>query len=100
MEKRNKKRRIFSSEFKAKAVSLCRTGQRSIGQVARDLGLGETALRRWVGQAEVDRGKGTPGALTTEEKNELTRLRRENKQLKQERDILKAAATFFAKESE
>jgi transposase len=97
---KRRKRRVFTPEFKAKAVSLCRTGQRSIAQVAQDLDLTETALRRWVDQAKVDAGEGAPGALTSVEKEELARLRRENKRLRQERDILKAAATFFAKESE
>lgn len=97
--KKRKKRRSFSPEFKAKAVSLCRTGERSIRQVAEDLDLVETALRRWVSQTEVDAGKGPPGALTSEEREELALLRRENRRLKEERDILKAAATFFAKES-
>lgn len=94
-----KNRRSFSPEFKAKAVSLCRAGDRSIKQVAQDLDLVETALRRWVSQAEVDVGKGPPGALTSNEREELAQLRRENKRLKEEREILKAAATFFAKES-
>lgn len=98
--KKRRNRRVFTPEFKAKAVSLCLTGQRSIAQVAKDLDLTETALRRWVGQAEVDAGRGAPGALTTAEKDELARLRREVKTLRQERDILKAAATYFAKESE
>lgn len=99
MSKR-RKRRVFTPEFKAKAVSLCQTGQRSIAGVAKDLDLTETALRRWVNQAEVDAGRGAPEVLTTAEKEELARLRRDNKMLRQERDILKAAATFFAKESE
>lgn len=96
---KRRNRRSFSPEFKAKAVSLCRAGDRSIKQVAQDLGLVETALRRWVSQAEVDVGKGPPGALTSDEREELAQLRRENKRLKEEREILKAAATFFAKES-
>jgi transposase len=96
---KRKNRRAFSPEFKAKAVSLCRAGDRSIKQVAQDLDLVETALRRWVSQAEVDVGKGPPGALTSNEREELAQLRRENKRLKEEREILKAAATFFAKES-
>lgn len=96
---KRKNRRSFSPEFKAKAVSLCRAGDRSIKQVAQDLDLVETALRRWVSQAEVDVGKGPPGALTSNEREELAQLRRENKRLKEEREILKAAATFFAKES-
>jgi len=94
-----RKRRFFSSEFKADAVKLVRSG-RSVGDVARELDLVESALRGWVNRSDVDAGKGPPGALTTSERDELTRLRRENKRLQMERDILKAAATFFAKESE
>ena len=95
-----RKRRQFTPEFKAEAVRLAQLGDRSIGQVAIDLDLTETALREWVRRAEVDAGKGPPGALTTTEREELSRLRREVKRLQMERDILKAAATFFAKESE
>ena len=97
---KKKKRRVFSPEFKAKAVGLCRTGSRSVAQVAEDLELTESSLRNWVNQSRVDAGDGPPDALTTAEKEELTRLRRENKQLRQEREILKAAATFFAKEKQ
>lgn len=93
-------RRAFTPEFKAEAVRLCKVGDRSIKQVASDLDLTETALREWVKRAEVDAGKGPPEALTSAEREELTKLRRENKRLQMERDILKAAATFFAKESE
>ena len=99
MAKRRKRRR-FSPEFKAKAVRLCRSGSRSIGQVAEDLELTESALRNWVKQSDVDAGDGPPEALTTAEKEELTRLRRENRRLRQEREILEAAATFFAKEKQ
>jgi transposase len=67
--------------------------------VARELDLTETALRDWVRQAEVDAGRGRPGALTTEEREELTRLRREVRTLRMERDILKKATAFFAKEN-
>jgi transposase-like protein len=95
-----RKRRAFSAEFKAEAVGLCKVGDRSIKQVASDLDLTETALREWVKRADTDAGKGPPGALTTVERDELSRLRREDKRLQMERDILKAAATFFAKESE
>jgi transposase-like protein len=93
-------RRSFTPEFKAEAVRLCKVGDRSIAQVSKDLDLTETALREWVNRADVDAGKGPPGALTSAEREELTKLRRENKRLQMERDILKAAATFFAKESE
>jgi transposase len=93
-------RRSFTREFKAEAVRLCKVGDRSIAQVAKDLDLTETALREWVNRADVDAGNGPAGALTSAEREELTRLRREVKRLQTERDILKAAATFFAKESE
>jgi transposase-like protein len=99
-KKQRRKRRAFSPEFKAEAVRLCRVGDRTIAQVAVDLDLTETALREWLKRSEVDEGNGPPGALTTAEREELARLRRENKRLTMERDILKAAATFFAKESE
>ena len=95
-----RRRRTFTAEFKSEAVRLAKAGDRSIPQVAIDLDLSETALRKWVTQAEVDAGHGSPDALTTAEKAELAELRRENKRLRMERDILKAAATFFAKESE
>jgi transposase len=94
-----RKRRKFTAQFKAEAVRLCQAGDRSVGQVARDLDLTETAVREWVKLAEVDAGKGPAGALTTAEREELTRLRRENKRLQMEREILKKAAAFFAKES-
>ena len=96
---KKRKRRSFTREFKGEAVRLCEVGDRNIAQVAKDLDLGETALRAWVKRAAVDAGKGPVGALTTEEREELTRLRRENKRLQMEREILKKAAAFFAKES-
>jgi len=92
-----KKRRTFSSEYKAEAVKLVRDSGKSIGVIAQDLGLWETVLRRWVQRADIDEGKGPEGALTTEEREELRRLRRENKQLLMEREILKKATAFFAK---
>jgi transposase len=70
---------------------------RSIAQVARDLDLTESALRLWVDRARADRGKGRPGVLTSAEREELTKLRKENRELRMERDILKKAAAFFAK---
>jgi transposase len=99
-KKQRRKRRAFTSEFKAEAVRLCRVGDRTVTQVAIDLDLTETALREWVKRADIDAGKGPPEALTTAEREEMARLRREVKRLTMERDILKAAATFFAKESE
>jgi len=99
-KKQRRKRRAFTAEFKAETVRLCRVGDRTIAEVAADLDLTESALRGWLKQADVDAGKGPPEALTTAEREELAKLRRENKRLTMERDILKAAATFFAKESE
>jgi transposase len=95
-----RKRRNFTPEFKADAVRLTKIGDRSIAQVAADLDLTETALRGWVKRLDIDAGQGPPGALTTPEREELTRLRRENKRLQMEREILKKAAAFFAKENE
>ena len=92
-------RRAFTAEQKEEAVRLVQASGRSVYQVARDLDLTETALRRWVQQAEIDAGQGSPGALTTEQLAELSELRRENKRLRMERDFLKKAAAFFAKES-
>ena len=94
-----RKRRKFTAEFKAEVVALCRQGDRSVGQVSRDLDLTTSSVRNWIAQADIDEGKSAEGALTTEEKDELRRLRRENKQLRTDREILKAAAVFFAKES-
>src|SRR5438445_13068148 len=84
-----RKRRAFTREFKAQAVRIVRESGKSVGVVARELDLTETALRSWVRQAEIDAGRGALGALTTEEREELGRLRRENLTLRMERDILK-----------
>jgi len=97
MEHAQRPRRSFTDEYKAQVVELCRTGQRSIGAVARDLDLSETAVRRWVGQARVDAGE--RAGLTSAEREELIRLRRENRILRDERDILKRATAFFASET-
>jgi transposase-like protein len=97
---KKRRRRAFSDEFKAETVRLVRESGKSIGAIARELDLTETALRRWVRQAEIDAGRGPAGALTTSERDELAQLRRENKRLRMERDILKKATAFFAKESE
>jgi transposase len=94
-----RKRRAFTREYKAEVVGLIRRSGRSIGAVSKELGLTETAVRRWVEQMEVDQGRGTGGALTTAERDELSQLRRRVKQLEMEREILKKAAAFFAKEN-
>ena len=97
MEKR--KRRSFSKEYKAEVVELIRKSGRSIGAVASELDLSETAVRRWVAQVEIDSGGGPAGALTTAEREELAQLRKRVKTLEMEREILKKATAFFAKES-
>jgi transposase len=94
-----KKRRHFTPEYKSEVVRLVRTGGKTAGQVSRDLELTETSVRAWVRQADIDDGKGSAGALTTAEREELTALRRENKSLRMEREILKKATAFFAKET-
>jgi len=98
LKKPRRKRRQFTPEFKAGAVKLVLAEGKSSTEVARDLGLTESALRIWVQQAKADRGEGKPGALTTAEREELSRLRKRVRELEVERDILKNAAAFFAKE--
>jgi len=93
-----RKKRTFTPEFRQDAVKLFEAGDRTIGEVSRDLDLTPSVLRSWVKQHEPDSGKGTVGTLTTPEREELKKLRRENRQLREDREILKKAATFFAKE--
>jgi len=94
-----RKRRAFSDDFKAEAVRLCNLGDRTIIQVAKDLDLTETALRAWVKAAEVSGAEPPVNTLTNSERDELHQLRRDVKRLQMEREILKKAAAFFAKES-
>jgi transposase len=91
-------RRKFSEEFKAGVVRLVLDEGKTAGAVARDLELTDSAVRAWVAQAQADRTKGKTG-LTTAEREELARLRKENRELRLERDILKKAAAFFAREN-
>jgi len=94
-----RQRRSFSPEYKAEVVALIRVGDKSVGQVSRELDLSETAVRRWVEQDAVDSGRSQNGGLTSDEREELRKLRRENTTLRMEREILKKATAFFAKES-
>jgi transposase len=97
--KRSRTRRSFSDEFKAGAVALVLKEGKSITKTAKDLDLVQSVLGRWVEQARADQGKSQRGTLTTEEKEELSRLRKEVRELRLEREILKKAAAFFAKEN-
>ena len=91
-------RRSFTEEFKAGAVRLVLDEGKSVGAAARDLDLTESSLRNWVEQARADRGKGKPGILTSSEREELGRLRKEVRELRMERDVRKKATAFFAKD--
>jgi transposase len=93
-----KTRRRYNLEFKAEAVRLICEEKLSQTRVARDLGISETSISRWLQQARVDDDLGKPGELTTAEKKELRDLRKEVRILRQEREILKNAVAFFAKE--
>ena len=95
----HRSRRVFTEEFRAGAVRLVLDEGKSVAAVARDLDLTASALRTWVVRAQADRTQGKSAALTTAEREELARLRKENRQLRLERDILKKAAAFFAKEN-
>lgn len=97
-KRKSRPHRAFTSEFKAEIVELCQRGDRSVGQVAKDFDLTETAVREWVKQAERDSGRRADG-LTSEERTELAQLRRENRQLREDVGILKRARAFFAKET-
>ena len=97
MEQERRSRRSFTEQYKVEVVALCRGSEKSIGEIARDLDLTESSVRRWVAQAEVDAGHRE--GLTTSEREELSRLRRENRVLREERDILKRATAFFARET-
>ncbi len=92
------KRGRYSPDFKQRIVGLVRSG-RSVGSLARGFGASEQTIRNWVKQADLDEGGGGDG-LTTEARAELRRLKRENKRLRMERDILKKAEAWFAKESD
>jgi transposase len=97
-KKKPRPRRSFTTEFKADIVERCRRGDRTVGQIARDFDLTETAVREWVKQADLDDGTRTDG-LTSSEREELATLRRDNRRLREDVEILKRATAFFAKET-
>jgi transposase len=94
-----KPRRQFTPEQKAEAVRIVTQSGKPISQIAREMGLTESALRNWVKQAQIDQAAAPNGALTTEERQELAKLRREVKRLQRSRDFLKKAAFFAAENS-
>ena len=96
-KRKPRSRRKFTKEFKAEIVERCREGDRSIGEIAKDFDLVESAVRRWVEQADIDAGR--KEGLTSDEREELARLRRENARLQADVDLLKRATAFFAKET-
>ena len=96
--KERRARRVFTDEFKAGAVAMVLDQGKTVAEVARDLDLTESALRGWVERARADRTMGKTG-LTSDERAELARLRKENRELKMERELLKKWAAFFAKEN-
>lgn len=98
MAKGQRSRRYFSPEFKAETVELIRSSGRSIPDVCADLDLTVTTVRNWMRQARIDAGEAE--GLTTDEREELRRLRAENRTLRMERDLMKKAAAFFAKDSD
>ena len=85
-------------EFRQRAVELARTADKPVGVLAKDLGISESCLRNWLAQADADDG-GRPDRLTSAEKKELGELRRRNRQLEMENEILKRAAAYFAREN-
>lgn len=98
-QKAVRRRRQFTDEYKAGAVRLVLVEGKSVTGTAKDLGLAGSVLSRWVEQARANQGTSQRGTLTSEEKEELTRLRKENRELRLEREILKKATAFFAKEN-
>jgi transposase len=86
------------AEFRQRAVELARIGDKPVAQLAKELQISESCLRNWMAQADADDG-GRQDRLTTVEKKELTELRRRNRQLEMENEILKRAAAYFAKEN-
>jgi len=89
--------RSHPPEFRQRAIELAREHAKPIAQIAADIGISESCLRNWVAQDDIDSGHRE--GLTTDERAELARLRRENRTLKMEKEILGKAAAFFANES-
>jgi transposase len=86
-------------EFRQRAVELARLGDKTVAVLAKELGISESCLRNWMAQAVADEAGGNAGRLTSAEKKELAELRRKNRQLELENEILKRAAAYFAREN-
>ncbi|WP_405009653.1 transposase [Kitasatospora sp. NBC_01539] len=96
MSKQSNRSKRYTSEFKRDAVELALSSEKTVTEVARDLGVSAEGLRGWVKQARIDRGQGPAGALTTAERDELVRLRRQVRELEQTVEVLGKATAFFA----
>jgi transposase len=94
-----RKRRSFTPEFKADAVRLVTSGSKTLTEVSKEFDVLDSSLREWVKRAEADNGRGSGETLTTSERAELVELRKRLKRAEMERDILKKATAFFAKEN-
>ena len=86
-------------EFRRRAVELAREGTKPVAELAKDLGISQSCLRNWMTQADADENDGNTARLTSAEKKELAELRRKNRQLEMENEILKRAAAYFAREN-
>jgi transposase len=99
VSKKSNMSKRYTTEFKRDAVALVHSSGKTVTEVAREIGVSPEGLRNWVKQDQTDRGHGPAGALTSDEKDELRRLRRENREQQQTIEVLKKAAAFFARES-
>ena len=97
--KARRERRVFNDEYKQQVLELIRAGDKSVSQICRELDLTESSVRKWIKTDQSTNGIMTQNSLSETDQQELVRLRTENKRLKMERDILKKATAFFAKES-
>lgn len=98
MESKYTKR--YTEEFKRDAIALVDSSGKTVTAIARELGISSESLRGWYRKAKADQGDGRPGELTTQEREELRRLRRQNAQQAKTIEVLRKAAVFFAKESD
>ncbi|MEV7368705.1 transposase [Streptomyces sp. NPDC091299] len=98
MSKKSNTSKRYSAEFKRDAVALALSSEKTVTEVARDLGVSPEGLRGWVKQVKIDRGEGPAGALTSDEREELRRVRRELAEVKKANEILVKAAAFVCPE--